>query len=77
MKNKTIGFHLKSKMHEVDIDYSVEEFKSVTKLSVEALIKWKFPMNIISLIIGEKIEKRITKQLKSEIFELKKLCENS
>ena len=75
IKNKLIGFHLESKIHEFDVSYSVEEINKVTKISIEAIIKWKFPMNIISLFIGEKMEKGLIKQLESEILDLKRICE--
>ena len=75
IKNKIIGFHIKSKIHGFDISYSVEEINKATKISIEAIIKWKFPMNIISLFIGKKMEKRIVKQLESEILDLKRICE--
>jgi hypothetical protein len=75
VKDKIIGFHLESKIHEFDIDYSVGEINKATKISIEAIIKWKFPMNIISLFIGKKMEKGLTKQLESEILDLKRICE--
>ena len=75
IKNKIIGFHLESKIHEFDVSYSVEEINMATKISIEAIIKWKFPMNIISLFIGEKMEKGLIKQLESEILDLKRICE--
>ena len=75
IKNKLIGFHLESKIHEFDVSYSVEEINMATKISIEAIIKWKFPMNIISLFIGEKMEKGLIKQLESEILDLKRICE--
>jgi hypothetical protein len=75
IKNKIIGFHLESKIHKVDVSYSVEEINKATKISIEAIIKWKFPMNIISLFIGKKMEKGLIKQLESEILDLKRICE--
>jgi len=75
VKNKVIGFHLESKMHKVDVIYSLEEINSNTKLSIEAMISWKFPMNVISLFVGNKMKKNIIKQLESETQELKKICE--
>ena len=75
IKNKIIGFHLESKIHEFDVSYSVEGINKVTKISIEAIIKWKFPMNIISLFIGKKMEKGLIKQIESEILDLKRICE--
>ncbi len=75
IKNKIMGFHLESKIHEFDISYSLEEINRATKISIEAIIKWKFPMNIISLFIGKKMEKDLIKRLESEILDLKRICE--
>lgn len=75
IRNKIIGFHIESKIHEFDVSYSLEEINRATKISIEAIIKWKFPMNIISLFIGKKMGKGLIKQLESEIFDLKRICE--
>lgn len=74
-KNNIIGFHLESKIHVFNVRYSVKEINENTKIIVKATIKWKFPMNIISLFTGKKMEEGIIKQLESEILELKKFCE--
>ncbi|MGB2965462.1 MAG: hypothetical protein WBB69_15915 [Anaerolineales bacterium] len=74
-ENKIIGFHLKSKIHEFDVIYSVDEIEMGTKISIDTIIRWKFPMNIISLFIGKKMEAGLIKQLESEILELKRICE--
>jgi len=75
IKNKIIGFHLESKIHAFDVSYSVEEINKVTKVQVEALIHWKFPMNIMSLFMGKKMKEGIIKQFDSEFLELKRICE--
>jgi hypothetical protein len=74
-KNQVIGFHLQSKIHEFDISYTVEETEQATRLSIEAIIKWKFPMNLIARFAGKRIEAGIQDQLASEVLELKRLCE--
>lgn len=75
-EDQIIGFHIQSKIHEFDVSYAVEEVNEATRLTIEAIIKWKFPMNIISLFIGRKIEKGLLKQIESEVLELKRLCES-
>ncbi len=75
--NRLIGFHLVSKIHEFDVDYSIEGKGKTTKLSIEAMIKWKFPVNIFSLFIHKKMEENIKKQLEAEVQDLKKLCVNT
>jgi hypothetical protein len=69
-----IGFHLKSRIHEFDVRYLVEEAQQATKLSIELDINWKFPMNIMSLFIGKKMEASLINQINAEVLELKKLC---
>jgi len=75
IENKLMGFHIKSKIHEFDVSYALKDIDGATKLSIEVLIKWKFPMNVISLFIGKKMKEKITKQLDSEVLDLKRLCE--
>lgn len=73
--NKLIGFHLESKIHELDVRYSIEEINQNSKVSVDTIINWKFPVNIISLFIGKKMKKDIIRQMEAEILELKRICE--
>jgi hypothetical protein len=75
VQNKNIGFHIRSKIHEFDVDYLLELTEKSTKVSIEAIIEWKFPMNAISLLFGQRMKKKITKELDSELNELKILCE--
>ena len=77
VKNKIIGFHLVSKIHEVDVCYILDEIENATKLSIEADVHWKFPMNIISIFISKKMAKGISAQLLNEVQDLKKLCEGA
>ena len=77
IRNQIIEFHLESKIHKVDVSYSVEELNKTTKIIVDARIKWKFPMNLLSLFIGNKMKKGIEEQMESEILELKRICETS
>ena len=74
IKDQIIEFHLESKIHKVDVSYSVEGNKT-TKIMVDARINWKFPMNLLSVFIGNKMKLSITDQMESEILELKRICE--
>jgi hypothetical protein len=66
IRNQIIEFHLESKIHKVDVSYSVEEFNKTTRIIVDARIKWKFPMNLLILFIGNKMKKGIAEQMESE-----------
>ena len=73
--NKSISFHLKSKIHKVIVKYSLGGDAKLTKVTVESIIKWKFPMNVVCLFIGNKIKNNISQKTRSELGELKVLCE--
>jgi hypothetical protein len=75
IQDKLISFHLESKIHRVDVSYTIEGDEHRSTLSVESSIVWKFPMNIMSLVMGSKIRENILRQTESELAELKKLCE--
>ncbi|MCG8056204.1 MAG: SRPBCC domain-containing protein [Candidatus Thiodiazotropha endolucinida] len=74
-ENKNIGFHITSKIHEFDVDYLLELVSNSTKVTIEANIEWKFPMNVISLFFGKKMKNKIARELDAELNELKILCE--
>lgn len=76
VRDQIIEFHLESKMHEVDVTYSLEGSNGATQIMVDARIHWKFPTNLLSLFIGHKMKEGITRQLESEILELKRICES-
>ncbi len=73
-KDRIIGFHIESKIHIFDVSYTVEGRGNITKFTIEAIISWKFPMNIISLFIRKKIVEKLTKQLELEVKDLKVFC---
>jgi uncharacterized protein YndB with AHSA1/START domain len=73
--NELISFQLESKIHKVHVNYSVKGEMGKSTVLIKSTISWKFPMNIICLIIGFKIKVKILDQTKSELSELKRLCE--
>jgi hypothetical protein len=74
-ENRLISFRLDSKIHRVGATYSVSGNERESTLAVESIIHWKFPMNILSLLMGRKIRDGILRQTKYELGELKRLCE--
>jgi hypothetical protein len=74
-ENRVIGFHLQSRMHNVDVTYSVSDMNRQTRIGIVANIRWKFPMNIVSLFAGRNMAQNLTGQLESEVLELKRICE--
>jgi len=75
LPNQLISFLIESKIHNVYLVYSVIGENNKSTVTVNSKIKWKFPMNLICLVIGQKIKSKIFKQIKSELTELKMLCE--
>ena len=73
--DKSIAFHLESRVNIVDVEYSVEKIDEETRLIYRANIKWKFPVNIISIFMGNKMRQGILAQLQDELSKLKELCE--
>ncbi len=73
-KERVIGFHIESRIHRFDVSYNLEDRGHSTGFTIEADIRWKFPVNIIFLFIRRKIENKFWKQLESEVKHLKSLC---
>jgi len=74
VKDRTIAFHLRSRIHEFDVSYSVEGMGSGTKISIDAAIDWRFPMNVMSLFMGSKMKEGLRRQMELEVQELRTLC---
>jgi len=72
-----MSFHLESKIHRVDVSYSIVWHDDKSTFAMESTIHWKFPMNIVTLIMGRKIREGILQQTGTELAELKRLCETS
>jgi hypothetical protein len=75
IQNKLIAFHIKSKIHTFDATYTIEGNDNKSTITVEATINWKFPMNMMSIFIGQRIKENILKQTEAEFAELVILCE--
>ena len=75
--NKSIAFHLESRVNIVDVEYSVEKIARETRLAYHADIHWKFPVNFISIFMGNKMRQSILAQLQGELGKLKELCEGN
>ncbi len=75
-ENSLIAFHLESRIHAVDVGYTVEGVDGQTRVSVLAGIRWKFPMNVVSLFLRRKMERELAGQLDAELRDLKTICEN-
>lgn len=77
VQDQSMSFHLESKTHKVDVSYLIVWNNDRSRFAIKTAIQWKFPMNVVSLIIGRRIHKGIIQQTKSELAELKGLYESS
>ncbi len=75
VEGERIGFHIESRIHAFDVRYSVEQIEKGSNVSTEINIRWKFPMNVISLFIGKKMEASLLEGIESEFLDLKQICE--
>lgn len=76
IRDQLIEFHLESRLHKVDVAYAVEGTNDATRITVDAKINWKFPLNLLSIFIGQKMKKGIEDQMETEILELKGILES-
>jgi uncharacterized protein YndB with AHSA1/START domain len=74
--NKSISFHLDSRVNVVDVEYCVEAIPNGTRLTQTGNVRWKFPVNVISIFMGAKIKQNISAQSQKEFEKLKELCES-
>lgn len=72
---KLISFHLESRINVVDTEFSVEAIPEGTRFTQIANVRWKFPVNVISLFMGGKMRQNISAQSQKEFEKLKELCE--
>jgi hypothetical protein len=74
-QDRSIAFHLESRVNIVDVEYIIEKRDEGVHLRYDANIRWKFPVNVISLFIGNRIKQSIFNQLRGELNQLKRLSE--
>ena len=72
---RSISFRLDSRFNVVDVEYYVEGVQNGTRLTQNAIVRWKFPVNVISIFRGTKIKQNISTQAQKEFEKLKELCE--
>lgn len=70
-----ISFSLDSRVNQVEVRYQLEEVGERTRLNIITDIRWKFPVNVMSMVMGGKMRKGILAQLDEETEALRGLCE--
>ncbi len=71
----SISFHLSSRVNALDVTYCVEPIPGGVRVTEDAKVDWRFPVNVLSLFAGEKLRHGILSQLEGEFRKLKQLCE--
>jgi uncharacterized protein YndB with AHSA1/START domain len=74
--DKSISFHLDSRVNIVDVEYCLEETDAGVRVVEDATVRWKFPLNVLSFLMGRKMRAGIMSQIEAEFQALKVICEN-
>lgn len=72
---RAIAFRLESRVNQVEVAYQVEACGEKTRLEITSDVRWKFPINLMSIAFGGQMRRGILAQLAEETNELKRLCE--
>jgi uncharacterized protein YndB with AHSA1/START domain len=74
-QDRSVTFHIESRVHDFDVQYSVQGEGGRCLFRMESTIRWKFPMNLLALVFGRRIRQGVLDQTRSEFATLKQLCE--
>jgi uncharacterized protein YndB with AHSA1/START domain len=75
--DRRLSLHLASLLHELDVEYRLEQADGGVRLAVTTDLRWKFPISLVGPIVGRSRKKRIEAQSNEEFAWLKQLCEGS
>ena len=73
--NQSLAMHLSGKYNVVDVEWRLEEIEEHTRLTVNARVRFKSFIKILSIIMRPVFKKKIVAQLQEELARLKELCE--
>ena len=74
-ENQLLGMHLSGKFNVVDVKWRLEEIDNHTRLTVNARVRFRSFINVVSILMRPVFKKKITEQLRGEFARLKILCE--
>lgn len=74
--DKSIAFHLESRVNSVEVEYRIKKIEAGVRLTYDADVRWKFPVSVISIFVGNKMRQNILAQLGNELNRLKEFCES-
>ena len=73
--NQSLAMHLSGKYNVVDVEWRLEEIEEHTRLTVNARVRFKSFIKILSILMRPVFKKKIVAQLQEELARLKELCE--
>jgi hypothetical protein len=74
-ENTALAMHLCGKFHVADIAWRIEEADRHTRLTVQADVRFKSLVRLMSIVFHPAFRKSILAQLRKEFATLKELCE--
>ena len=74
-ENQLLAMHASGKYNVVDIEWQLSEIEENARLILNANIRFKSFLRVLSIIFWPSFKKNIQKQLDTEYAKLKELCE--
>lgn len=74
-ENQLLAMHLSGKFNVVDVEWRLEGIEDYTRLIVNANVRFKSFVRVLSILMRPVFKKRIIEQLQGELARLKELCE--
>ena len=74
-ENQLLAMHLSGKFNVVDVEWRLEGIEDYTRLIVNANVRFKSFVRVLSILMRPVFKKRIIAQLQGELARLKELCE--
>ena len=75
-ENQLLAMHMSGKYNVVDVEWNIEEIEGHSRVTLNANIRFRSFVKVLSILMRPVFKKRITEQLQGEFEKLKALCEN-
>jgi hypothetical protein len=76
-ENRSLAMHMNSKYNMVEVKWQIEPMGRYTRLNLQANIRFKSFLRILSIILWPTFKRQIQRQLDREYAKLKELCEQN
>lgn len=76
-QNRLIGFHLEGQYNVVNVSFLLESHDGGTRVNYDADVRFKGVTRLVMLAMGPVFKRKIRAQIRSELAELKALCEGA